>query len=67
MDQSSAEDPPQNILCVCVCVCVGGGGGGRGKLTQKTDFTRNTFHYNYAFFSTVLLMLRGYVDLESLT
>ena len=29
MDQSSAEDSPQNILCVCmyVCVCVGGGGG----------------------------------------
>ena len=32
MDQSSAEDSPQNILCVCmcvcVCVCVCGGGGG---------------------------------------
>ena len=31
MDQSSAEDSPQNILCVCMCVCVcvwGGGGGG---------------------------------------
>ena len=48
MDQSSAEDSPQNILCVCVCVCVCVGGGGGG--VQKTDFTRNTFHYNYAFF-----------------
>ena len=32
MDQSSAEDLPQNILCVCLwlclCVCVCGGGGG---------------------------------------
>ena len=27
MDQSSAEDSPQNILCVCMCVCVCGGGG----------------------------------------
>ena len=32
MDQSSAEDSPQNILfvCMCVCVCVWGGGGGGG-------------------------------------
>ena len=45
MDQPSAEDSPQNILCVCICVGGGGGGGGR-----KTDFTRNTFHFsNYAF------------------
>ena len=28
MDQSSAEDSPQNILCVCMCVCVCVGGGG---------------------------------------
>ena len=43
MDQSSVEDSPRNILCVCV---LGGGGGGG----EKTDFTRNTFHYNYAIF-----------------
>ena len=43
---------------MCVCVGGGGGGGGGGKLTQKTDFTWSTFHYNYAIFSTVLLILR---------
>ena len=31
MDQSSAEDSPQSILCVCMCVCVWGGGGGGGS------------------------------------
>ena len=49
---SSVQDSPQNIMCVW------------GWLTQNTDFTRNTFHYNYAIFSTVLLILRGYVALE---
>ena len=31
MDQSSAEDSLQNILCMCMCVCVCGGGGGGGS------------------------------------
>ena len=39
MDQSSAEDSPQNILCVCMCacVCVWGGGGGGGGVVNTED------------------------------
>ena len=46
MDQSSAEDSPQNILCVCmcvcVCVCVGGGGGG-GVVNTEDWFHQKHF------------------------
>ena len=38
MDQSSAEDSPQNILCVCMCVCVCGGGGGGGGVVNTEDW-----------------------------
>ena len=49
MDQSSAEDLPQNILCVCmclcvcVCVCVGGGGGGGGVVNTEDLFHQKHF------------------------
>ena len=46
MDQSSAEDSPQNILCMCMCVCVcvwGGGGGGEGVVNTEDWFHQKHF------------------------